>query len=58
MLEMKTTSNRRQPPIEDDLKILKVEYLSNYRLDILQNLNLGKEDKTTTQNALNEDDLQ
>ena len=26
--EMKTTSDR--PPIEDDLKILKVEYLSNH----------------------------
>ena len=29
MLEMKTTSNKRQPLIEDNLKILKVEYLSN-----------------------------
>jgi hypothetical protein len=29
-LEMKTTSNGRQPPMEDNLKILKVEYLSNH----------------------------
>jgi hypothetical protein len=26
---MMTTLNRRQPPLEDDLKIFKVEYLSN-----------------------------
>ena len=29
-LAMKTTSNGRRPPMEDDLKILKVEYLSNH----------------------------
>jgi hypothetical protein len=29
-LERKTTSDGRRPPIEDDLKILKVEYLSNH----------------------------
>jgi hypothetical protein len=28
--EMKTTSNGRQSPTEDDLKVLKVEYLSNH----------------------------
>jgi hypothetical protein len=28
--EIKKTSNGRQPPREDDLKVLKVEYLSNH----------------------------
>ena len=38
---MKITSNGREPPIEDDLKILKVEYLSNHLLDHTQILNLS-----------------
>ena len=31
----------RQPPMEDDLKILKVEYLSNLLVDHTQNKNLS-----------------
>ena len=41
MLEMKTTSNKRWPQMEDDLKILKVEYLSNHWSDLPQILNLS-----------------
>ena len=44
--------------MEDDLKILKVEYLSNHWLDLLQNLNWSLEDQTKIQNAWNEDNLQ
>ena len=40
-LQRKTTSNWRQPLIEDDLKIVKVEYLSNHLLDHTQILNLS-----------------
>jgi hypothetical protein len=45
MLEMKTTSNGRRPSMEDDLKILKVEYLSNHSLDPPQILNLSSGDQ-------------
>ena len=38
--EMKMTSNEKQPPMEDDLKILKVEYLKTYWSDRPQILNL------------------
>jgi hypothetical protein len=34
--KMKITSNRRQPPMEDDLNILKVEYISNHWSDLAQ----------------------
>ena len=34
--------------IEEDLKILKVEYLSNYWWDFPKNLNLNKGDQTKT----------
>jgi hypothetical protein len=37
---------RGQPPIEDDLKILKVEYISDYELDLPQILNLSSGDPT------------
>ena len=47
-LQWKTTSNGRQPPMEDNLKILKVEYLSNHWLDFPQILNLRKGDQTKT----------
>ena len=42
---MNTISNGRRPPIEDDLKIVKVEYLSNHLLDTTKilNLNLGEQ---------------
>ena len=32
-LQWKTTSNGRQPPIEEYLQILKVEYISNHCMD-------------------------
>ena len=50
---MKTASNGRQPPMEDDLKLFKVEYLSNRLMDHAQILNLSLHDHT----KLNEDDL-
>ena len=40
MLEMKTTSNGRRPPMKDDLTIVKVQYLINHLLDLPQILNL------------------
>ena len=43
--------------MEDDLKILKVEYLSNHWSDLPQILNLGLGDQTKIKNAWNEDDL-
>jgi hypothetical protein len=33
-------------PMEDDLKIINVEYLSNYWLDLIQILNLSSRDQT------------
>ena len=44
--EMKTTSNGRRPPTEEDLKIWKVEYLSNHWLDLTQIWNLSLWDQT------------
>ena len=46
MLYMKMTSNERRLPMEDDLKILKVKYLSNHSLDPPQILNLSSGDQT------------
>ena len=40
------TKSCRQPPMEDDLKILKVEYLSNHWSDFSQILNLRSGDQT------------
>jgi hypothetical protein len=54
-LKWKTTSNGRWPQMEDNLKILKVEYLSNHWSDLPQILNLSSGDQT--KNAWNEDDL-
>ena len=51
MLEMKTTSNGRRPPMEDDLKILKVEYLTNHRSDLPQISNLGSGEQIKINNA-------
>jgi hypothetical protein len=54
----------RRPPKEDDLKILKVEYFSNYLLDQTQTLNLSLYDQTIFYNSFKwrrppmEDDLQ
>jgi hypothetical protein len=48
----------RPPPMEDDLKILKVEHLSNHLLDPTQILNLCLDDQTILYKSLNEDDLQ
>jgi hypothetical protein len=73
MLEMKRTSNGRrpqnikqnikclkwrQPLMEDDLKILKVEYLSNHLSDPTQILNSSSGDQKKVKNAWNEDDLE
>ena len=41
-LQWKTTSNVRRTPVEDDLKILKGQYLSNNTLDHTHILNLSK----------------
>ena len=43
--------------MEEDLKILKVEYLSNHWSDFPQILNLSLGDQTKIKNAWNEDDL-
>ena len=53
----------RRPPMEDDLKILKVEYLSNHWSDLPQILNWSSGDQIKIKNAWNgrrppmEDDL-
>ena len=44
--------------MEDDLKILKVEYLSNYWSDFPQILNLSLGEQTKITNSWKEDDLQ
>ena len=44
--------------MEDDLKILKVEYRSNHSSDPPQILNLSSEDQTKHKNDWNEADLQ
>jgi hypothetical protein len=44
--------------MEDDLKIFKVEYLSNHWLDLPQISNLSLGDQTKIKNTWNEDDLQ
>ena len=40
LLQIKTTSHGTRPPTEDNLKILKVEYLSNNCSDLIRILNL------------------
>ena len=45
------SSKGRQPPIEDDLKILKVEYLSSHLSDLSQILNLSSGDQIKIKNA-------
>ncbi len=42
--QMKMTSNGRRPKMEDDLKILKVEYLSNHWSDRTHIRNLSLQD--------------
>ena len=54
---MKTNSNGRRPLMEDNLKILKVEYLSNHLLDQNQILNLSLYDKSIYYKYLNEEDI-
>ena len=44
--------------MEEDLKIMKVEYLSNHWSDFPQILNLTLGDQTKIKNPQNEDDLQ
>ena len=48
----------RWPPMEDNLKIFKVEYLRNHLSDIPQVLNLSSWDLTKIKNAWNEDEHQ
>ena len=43
--------------MEQDLKISKIEYLSNHLSDLPQILNLSLGDQTKIKNAWNEDDL-
>ena len=50
-LKWKMTSNGRGLQMKDDLKILKVEYLSNHRLDFPHILNLSLGDQTKIKNA-------
>jgi hypothetical protein len=47
----------RRPPMEDHLKILKVEYLSNHWSYLSQILDLSSGDQTKIKNAWKEDDL-
>ena len=47
----------RWPPKEANLKISKVEYLSNHCSDLLQIFNLNLEAQTKNKNAWNEDNL-
>jgi hypothetical protein len=42
---MKTTSNGRWPPMKDNLKILKVEYLTNHWSDLPQIIDLSSGDQ-------------
>ena len=44
--------------MEDDLKMLKVEYLRNHWSDLPKILSLGLGDLTKIKNSWNEDDLQ
>ena len=44
--------------MEEDLKILQVEYLGNHSLDHTQIFNLSKDDQTVYYKPYNEDDLQ
>ena len=44
--------------MEDDLKILEVEYFSDHWLDLPQILNLSWEDQTELKNTWNEDNLE
>ena len=44
--------------MEDDLKILKVEYLRNHLSDFPQILNVNSGDQTKIKNPQKEDDLQ
>ena len=48
----------RQPQMEDDHKIIKVEYLSNHWSDLPQILNLSSGDKIKIKYAWNENELQ
>ena len=43
-LQWKTTSNGRRPPMEDNLEILKVEYLRNHLLDPTEILSISLDD--------------
>ena len=45
-LQWKTTSNGRKPQMEDNLKILRVTYLSNTLFDPTQILNLSLDDQS------------
>ena len=57
-LQWKRNPNGRGPPMEEDLKIFKVEFLSNHWSDFTQILNLSLGDQTEITNAWKEDDHQ
>ena len=46
------------PPMEDNLKILKLEYLSNHLSDFPQILSLSLGNQTKLKNTQNEDNFQ
>ena len=51
-LELKKWLKWRRPPIEEDLKILKVEYLSNHWTDLPQIFNLSLGDQSHNKRLL------
>ena len=57
MLQMKTTSIRRQPQMEDDLKILNMEYLSNHWSDLLQIFNLSSKATSNIKSGISQQPL-
>ena len=57
-LQWKMTSNGRWPPMEDDLKILKVKYFRNHFLDHTQISNLSLDCQPIFYKSSNEDNLQ
>ena len=55
---MNMTSNGRGPKMEEDLKILKIEYLSNHWSDLTQIETYAYRTKPKVTKVSNEDDLQ
>ena len=55
--KIKHSSNGRRPPMEDNLRILKVEYISNHWSDLPEISNFMSGDQTKIYNTWNEDNL-